>query len=152
MADTQALDNEPHQLEPSAALKQLNRLVGDWKVSGEAKGRVTYEWLEGGFFLVQHVDLEHDGHQNIGLEIIGQERTFGSNETSGEIKSRYYGNQGETFDYVYELEGDVLTIWGGEKGSPAYYRGEFDAVGNTIEGGWVWPGGGYRATLNRTND
>ena len=24
-----------------------------------------------------------------------------------------------TLDYVYEVDGDTLTIWGGEKGSPA---------------------------------
>ncbi len=49
---------------------------------------------------------------------------------------------------MYELEGDTLTIWGGEKGSPAYYRGEFSAGGNTVTGAWVYPGGGgYDSTM-----
>jgi hypothetical protein len=57
---------------------------------------------------------------------------------------------GETFDYVYELDGDTLTIWGGEKGSPAYYRGTFSADGNTLSGAWVYPGGGgYESTSTR---
>jgi hypothetical protein len=43
---------------------------------------------------------------------------------------------------VYELEGDTLTIWGGEKGSPAYYQGRFSQDGNTISGAWMYPGGG----------
>jgi hypothetical protein len=140
------------QSSPNPTLRQLDRLVGRWKVTGEAQGQVAYEWLEGGFFLVQHVDLEHEGHLNKGIEIIGQERGFGSSEPGAEIKSRYYGNQGETFDYVYELEGDVLTIWGGEKGSLAYYRGGINEDGNTIQGAWVWPGGGYQATLTRMED
>jgi hypothetical protein len=50
---------------------------------------------------------------------------------------------------VYELEGDTLTIWGGEKGSPAYYVGKFSADGNTMTGAWEWPGGGYESTATR---
>jgi hypothetical protein len=134
----------------SPALKKLDKLVGTWKISGEAQGQVTYEWMEGGFFLVQHVDLEQYGQRNKGIEIIGHERVFGATEPSKDIKSRYYGSDGSTLDYVYELEGDTLTIWGGERGSPAYYKGKFSDDGNTLTGAWVYPGGGgYEATATR---
>jgi len=66
-----------------------------------------------------------------------------------DIKSRYYGSDGNTFDYAYELDGDTLTIWGGEKGSPAYHKGKFSDDGNTLVGSWVWPGGGYDSTATR---
>jgi hypothetical protein len=67
-----------------------------------------------------------------------------------DIKSRYYDNQGNTFDYVYELEGDTLTIWGGERGSPAFYEGTFSADGDRLTGAWVYPGGGgYSSTATR---
>ena len=57
---------------------------------------------------------------------------------------------GNTFDYVYELAGDTLMIWGGEKGSPAYYQGTFSADGNTLTGAWVYPGGGgYESVSTR---
>jgi hypothetical protein len=47
------------QPEPSPDLRSLgNRLVGTWDVSGGARGRATYERMEGGFFLLQRVDLE----------------------------------------------------------------------------------------------
>ncbi len=133
---------------PNPDLKKLDRLVGRWKVSGGAHGEVSYEWMEGGFFLLQKVELDHDGHKIKGLEIIGHEQLFGA-EPGAEIKSRYYDNLGSTFDYVYELDDDTLTIWGGEKGSPAYYRGKFSDDGDTISGGWVYPGGGYEANSNR---
>lgn len=136
--------------QPSAALKRLERLVGTWKVSGEAEGQITYAWMEGGFFLIQRVDLQQDGHHTQGIEIIGHLRPF-SGETSPDLHSRYYGSAGETFDYVYELDGDTLTIWGGEKGSPAYYRGTFSADGGTLTGSWVWPGGGYQSTATRVS-
>lgn len=45
---------------PNPDLRSLDRLVGTWQVSGEAQGTVTYEWMEGGFFLIQHVDLQHE--------------------------------------------------------------------------------------------
>lgn len=122
---------------PSPQMKALERLVGTWKVSGGAEGTVTYEWMEGGFFLLQHVELGG----NTGLEIIGHERRFGE-APSPEVKSRYYGSEGDTLDYVYELEGDTLTIWSGAKGSPAFYQGTFSADGSRLEGAWVFPGGG----------
>jgi hypothetical protein len=134
---------------PNPDLKGLERLVGTWTVSGGAQGTATYEWMEGGFFLVQHVELEQYGQQIKGMEIIGHEQQFGA-EPSADIKSRFYDNLGNTLDYVYELEGDTLTIWGGEKGSPAYYQGRFNQDGTTITGAWVYPGGGgYESTSTR---
>jgi hypothetical protein len=137
------------QPEPTADLKALDRLVGNWDVTGGVNGRVVYEWLEGGFFLLQHVDLrQQDGQPIKGIEVIGHERPFGA-EPSPEVKSRFYDSLGNTLDYVYELDGDVLTIWGGEKGSPAYYRGTVSQDGNSCAGAWVYPGGGYESTMTR---
>jgi hypothetical protein len=133
---------------PSAALRRLDRLVGTWKVTGGAVGTVTYEWMND-FFLSQRVDLEHDGNRSTGLEIIGHSRPFGQ-PPSEDIVSRYYGAGGDTLDYVYEIVGDTLTIWGGERGSLAYYRGTFSADGDTVDGAWVFPGGGgYHSTMIR---
>jgi hypothetical protein len=137
---------EQQALEPSPALKKLDRLVGTWKHSGGINGITTYELMEGGFFLIQHVDLEQHGHVIKGIEVIGHLKPFGE-EPNEEIRSRFYGNMGDTLDYVYELEGDTLTIWGGERGSPAHYKGKLSADGNTLIGAWVYPGGGgYEAT------
>jgi hypothetical protein len=139
---------------PNPDLRSLDRLVGTWDVfdptgPGGVRGQVTYEWMEGGFFMIQHVDLDSDGRRIKGIEIIGHERKFGM-EPSEEIKSRYYDSSGETLDYVYEVEGDTLTIWGGAKGSPAYYKGEFSEDSNTVTGAWVYPGGGgYQTTMTR---
>ena len=136
--------------EPSPDLKNLGeRLVGTWEVSGGAQGRVSFEWMEGGLFLIQRVDLEQYGQRIKGIEIIGHEKPFGS-EPSEEIKSRFYDNMGNTLDYVYELEGDTLTIWGGEKGSSAYSKGEFGDDGDALSSEWVYPGGGgYQSTMTR---
>lgn len=131
-------------------LAALDRLIGTWKVTGGAEGTVTYRRLTGGHFLIQDVELEQYGERIEGMEVIGRERPFGAEEPSVDIKSRFYGNKGETLDYVYELEGEVLTIWSGEKGSPAYFRGSFDETGDVMVGAWVYPGGGgYDSTMTR---
>jgi hypothetical protein len=104
--------------------------------------------MEGGFFLLQHVDLEQYGQKVKGIEVIGHERPFGE-EPGEEIKSRFYDNMGNTLDYVYELERETLTIWGGEKWSPTYSKSTF---GDTLSGEWVYPeGGGYRSTITRVD-
>ena len=138
------------QPKPNPDLKSLDRLIGTWKQSGELAGETTFEWAAGGFFLIQRVDFVHGGNKIKGIEIIGHEFEFGA-EPSVDIKSRFYSYlDGMTLDYVYEIEGDTLTIWGGEKGSPAYYKGEFSTDGNTLTGGWTYPGGGgYKATSTR---
>jgi hypothetical protein len=131
------------QTSPHPDLRTLDRLVGTWNVTGEAEGTVTYEWAEGGFFLFQHVEL--GGGK--GLEVIGHLHGYGE-DPSTDIRSRYYGfSEGETLDYTYQIEADTLTIWMGERGSPAYYEGQFSADGNTINGAWHYPGGGGYTTI-----
>jgi hypothetical protein len=134
---------------PNPDLQALDRLVGTWDVAGGAEGTVAYEWLEGNFFLLQHVDLEQYGQRIKGIEVIGHVKPFEA-AASEDIKSRYYDSMGNTLDYVYELEGDTLTIWAGEQGSPAYYKGTFSADGDRCAGAWVYPGGGgYESTMTR---
>lgn len=135
---------------PNPGLQSLDRLVGTWDVSGpDIQGQVTFEWTEGGFFLMQRVDLLHDGHKIKGVEMIGYLQAYGE-KPGQDIQSRFYSYlDGMTLDYVYEVEGDTLTIWGGEKGSPSYYRGKFTDGGQRNIGGWVWPGGGYESSMTR---
>ncbi|MDN5747423.1 MAG: hypothetical protein L0H64_02675 [Pseudonocardia sp.] len=67
-----------------------------------------------------------------------------------EVRSRCYSSTGDTLDYVYELDGDDHTIWAGEPGSPAHYRGRIAADGDSASGSWTYPGsGGYDSTMIR---
>lgn len=149
MADTTVGPTAPEAAwRADPELQALDRLTGTWQVSGGANGRVAFEWMDGGFFLVQRVDLEQFGQPVTGVEVIGRHRDFGS-APSADIRSCFYDSLGNTLRYVYELDGDTLTIWGGEKGSPAFYRGTFSSDGHTLSGSWVYPGGGYQSTMTR---
>src|SRR4051812_39443899 len=128
----------------NADLATLDRLVGTWKVTGEPEGTVTYEWAGGGFFLFQHVEL--GGSK--GLEVIGHDHRYGE-EPSVDIRSHYYGfGEGETLDYTYQIIDDTLTIWMGNRDSPAYYEGTFNAAGTVLTGAWHYPGGGGYSTVS----
>jgi hypothetical protein len=135
---------------PPADLKALgDRLVGTWTISGENEGETTWEWMDGGFFLIQRGWSRREGAEQTYLQVIGYDHMPGS-EPADAITGRLYTNHGDTLAYVCELEDDTMTIWMNEKGSPAVYHGTFSADGNTIEGEWKWPGGGYREMMSRT--
>lgn len=130
---------------PHPALRQLDVLVGTWKVSTSDESRrtddgtVTFEWADGGFFLVQHVDLG----ETQGVEYIGYD------QETGTLRSHLFGRSPQILEYTWEVSGDTLTIWYGEQGSPARYVGTFNEDRTTNTGAWEWPGGGYQSTMIR---
>ena len=104
MAEDRVRRDTPAPARPNPDLKSLERFVGAWELSGDARGTIRFEWMEGGFFLVQHVDLEQGGRRHRGIEIIGHEHRIGG-EPSREIRSRFYGySDGLTQDYVKPSE------------------------------------------------
>ena len=139
---------EPVMPTPGSRLKTLDHLVGSWQLSGDSTGTVVYRWMEGGFFLIQDIDLTVGGRRVRAVEYIGHLRPFGEGP-SEDLHSRVYDTEGNTLDYVYELEGETLTIWASSKGSPAFFKGTFTSP-DTNEGAWVFPGGGgYRSVMTR---
>jgi hypothetical protein len=132
---------------PAAGLKPLQKLVGTWRVSGETRGELTYEWMDGGFFLIAHGDLEQSGKRTRHIEIIGYDHAAGA-EPSNVLTSRLYTDHGDTLSYTHEIDDKSVTSWFGEKGSPAVFRARF-TDDDTLTGAWEWPGGGYSLTLKR---
>jgi len=118
---------------PHPALKALDRLVGDWKIEGpDVDGRASFEWMEGGFFLVQHFDLVNFGERHKGVEYA----TF--DEDTGTVRSHLIGTDGSNFTYTYEIEGDRLIYWFGDKDSGNCSRATFSRDGRTLTGRWQW--------------
>ena len=140
----------PPPAHPHPDLRRLDALVGTWTMTGrdhtsdaELSGTHKFEWLEGGFYLLQHTEGEHFGQKVRGLEVIGYDYEREA------VTSRYYDSGGNGFEYTWEREGDTLTIWMGTPDSPAFFSGVLPDGGDTITGQWQWPGGGYDATITR---
>jgi hypothetical protein len=57
---------------PNPALKTLDWLIGRWRMTGpEVEGEISYEWMEGGYFLIQRFDLVNSGTHVKGIEYSG---------------------------------------------------------------------------------
>lgn len=108
--------------------------------------------MDGGYFLLQHVDLVQGGQTIRGLEVIGHNRPF-MEDPDDEIRSRFYDSMGNTLDYTYEpIDSDTVKIWAGDKGSPAYALSTMSKDGKTLSAEWVYPGGGgYTTEGTRTS-
>ena len=133
---------------PSAGLRALDRMVGTWRVSGEAAGELTYEWMDGGFFLIAHGDIAQGGRHTKHIEIIGYDRAAPGGPPADELTSRLYTSYGDTLSYVHEFDDKGMRSWFGAKGAPAKFIAKW-AGDDKLTGAWEWPGGGYTLTLTR---
>lgn len=100
---------------PSAALKQLDAIIGRWQSEGETvatesepsfqiRGTDIYEWMPGGFFMIHHVDVKMGEEQVNSIELIG-----GNEEEHGGLPMRSFDNRGN-FSVMYATV-DSDGIW-----------------------------------------
>ena len=133
---------------PNPLLKTLEPLIGKWKISGpEVEGEVFYEWMEGGFFMIQHFEIHQEGVHK-GIEYTGYD------EETGTLRSRLMGTDGSRFTYTYEINGREFYYWYGDKGSDIYSRSMFDENFKIYAGAWHWKNeggtpGGYEFTATK---
>ena len=120
---------------PHPALKRLERLIGEWKLTGRTfdseednlDGWVVIEWLPGGFFLQMRGEIRMESFEVQSLEIVGYDaatKTFSANV--------YSNMDGTPAKYYWQVKGDRVTHW--TKGSK--YTGTFSKDGQTLSGGW----------------
>jgi uncharacterized protein DUF1579 len=123
---------------PDPALKQLDRFVGTWAIGGrtvgadrdDVAGRLTFEWLPGGFFLQQRVQIDFQGMDVRGLEIIGYD------PATGRFPSTVYSNLlGVPIPYEYDVQGERVTIRT-ELAGGATFTGVWADDGESMSGGW----------------
>jgi hypothetical protein len=122
-------------LGPDSALKRLERLVGTWDIKGRTldsdmdniSGRMTCEWILGGFFLKQSGEIRFKGFKMQSLELIGYDpasRTFPA--------SVYSDMSGVVLPYHWDVQGDTVKHWT----DTHKYTGTFSDDGRTLTGGW----------------
>jgi hypothetical protein len=135
---------------PDPALKRLDRFVGAWTMEGHLvgssesniKGRATYRWLPGGFFLEQRVELDFMGMRIDSLELIGYD------PESKTFPSTVYSNMSPTpLPYRWEVGDDGVKISVSYGPLDATFVGHFGEDGDSFEGGWR-PNPGADQTVN----
>jgi hypothetical protein len=138
---------------PPADLRHLDRLVGTWHLAGRVVGAVTYEWTEGGPFLLLHVDLDDAGRRIQGLEVIGRHPDEARGGADEGIPAHFYDSNGDVQLHIYELDGDTLVVWRDERGSTASFRGTFTPDGSVIVGQCTCTTGDmFEVVLTRADD
>src|SRR3954454_5300173 len=116
-----------------ADLSKLEILVGEWseEVPGfdGVEARMTFEWLEGGGFLIQHATVSAAEFPN-GVMIIG------ATGPEGGLQQHYFDSRGVHRVYEMTLDDGVWTLWRDGPDWPQRFIGEFSDDGNTITGRW----------------
>lgn len=132
-------DQNPGMPTPHPMLKALDKFVGTWSMSGNLvgsddeilKGEASYEWLEGGFFLKQHVKMTFMGMAIDSTELVGYDP-----ETDG-LKSFVYSNMSPVpLPYFWKVDGDEVQISVSYGPLNATMHATFSKDGQSYQGGW----------------
>jgi hypothetical protein len=129
--------------ERPVSLDRLNVLVGRWETKATFKagffgtgspeitsrGRVTFNWLDGQFFLTQRF-VNDDPAVPSGITIIGM------SEHRDTFAQHYYDSRGVARVYQMTLEGREWKLWREEPGFWQRYTGAISEDGTTITGAW----------------
>ena len=121
---------------PNPALKNLEMLVGKWKMSGRTlgskenniTGEVSGEWILDGFFLQLTGWLRFQDFEIQSIEIIGYDAE------KKMFPATVFGNSGgNPLQYQWDVQGNILTH---SAAAGAIYKGTISNDGKTISGGW----------------
>jgi hypothetical protein len=130
--------------ERPASLEHLDVLVGGWEMEAAfgagyfgpgtqamtaRGGRTVFEWLAGGFFLLQRFTVENPAAPS-GLAVIAA-----SGDTDA-FTQHYYDSRGVARVYQMTLRDGTWTIWREAPGFCQRYTGRISADGAAIRGAW----------------
>ena len=97
--------------ERDPALEPFEALIGSWDtaathplIDAVVPGTVTYEWLEGGHFLVQRSQNEHELFPDAICVI-------GAPENGDGLVMEYFDSRGVRRTYAISLDDGVLRVW-----------------------------------------
>ena len=114
-------------------LSNLEILVGEWSahVAGfdDVEARTTFEWLEGGGFLIERSTVDRPEFPN-GVCVIG------ATGEGGGLQQHYFDSRGVARVYEMTLDDGVWTLYRAGPDWPQRFVGEFSEDGDTITGRW----------------
>jgi hypothetical protein len=97
---------------PNPMLKPLQRFIGEWQTTGThpffpdttVHGRSSFEWQDGGAFIVWRSQIDDDARFPNGIAI------FGSDDEAGTIFVSYFDERGisRKYDVTVETDGFIM--------------------------------------------
>jgi hypothetical protein len=126
-----------NEADPRGKLEPFQALIGEWTiemthpmVEGRVvRGRTTYEWLEGGRFLIQRAATEHP-HFPDSLCVIGVM------EDENDLSMHYFDSRGVHRVYAIGFDGRELTL---ERDAPGFAQrvsAKLSEDGSALAGVW----------------
>jgi hypothetical protein len=117
-----------------STLAPFDELIGTWateathpEFDGLVPGSTTFEWLEGGCFLIEHSRNDHESFPD-SISVIG------APEAGDGLVMEYFDSRGVRRTYGVALENDVLRIW---RDHPTFAQRYSAKLGrDSFEGQW----------------
>ena len=127
-----------HQHNP--ALEHLEVLVGDWKMelsnaaflpsrSNTVTGRISFDWVESGAYLVMHMGSKPRGTPDA-MWLIGRDAS------SGACEVLYYDSRGVSRIYQMSFHGRLWKMWRDWPEFSQRYEATISEDGNMIRAHW----------------
>ncbi len=117
----------------SPALEPLNALVGTWSIEmthvalpDTVHGRKVFEWLEGGYFLIERSRFDHpDVPDSISM--------IGAGDSDAPLETHYFDSRGVLRVQKMSLEDRIWNVWRDAPGFSQRFTGKLSDDGKTIE-------------------
>lgn len=129
-------EHPPSKLNP--ALERLGIFIGAWSLeftgfnadpSSVAHGHSTFQWLEGGAFLLQHTEVP-------GTPFPISTAVIGPDDKAETYYMLYFDSRGVSRIYQMSLNEGVWKLWRDFPEFSQRFMGAFSDDGNTITGRW----------------
>ena len=120
--------------ERDPALEPFDALIGTWateathpKFDAVVPGSITFEWLEGGHFIVQRSHTEHELFPDA-IWVLG------APESGDGLVAEYFDSRGVRRTYGVDVDGGVLRLWRDHPGFDQRFSATLQRDG--FEGRW----------------
>ena len=141
MTDNSSLQPEDQAFSPpNPALERLGIFIGEWDIeitamsfhpdpSAVERGHTSFEWMEGGAFLVQHSEVSS-------TEWPRSTAVIGADDAAETYGMLYFDSRGVSRIYKVTFSGGIWTIWREFPGFSQRFHGTFSEDNNTIAARW----------------
>jgi hypothetical protein len=132
--------NQQALFRSNPALDQLAPLIGEWNIeitnmsfdpdpSTVVRGHSSFDWLEGGAFLIQHLEIDNpDFPRSIAV--------MGPDDAAETYRMLYYDSRGVSRIYRMNFSGGIWTLWRDFPGFSQRFNGAFSEDGRIITAYW----------------